>query len=75
MATKPHFIVLCGPTGVGKSRAPQEIFGLREGTYTKIEIDSLIVQNKSYIRGINDLLSTKKESIIDTINQPGIAKK
>jgi ATP-dependent protease HslVU (ClpYQ) ATPase subunit len=49
---KPKFIVLCGPTGVGKSLVPANIFGLiREGIdFIKIEIDSLIVQNENFFK-------------------------
>ncbi len=46
---KPEFIVLCGPTGVGKSAAPKQIFNLQKDKFTKIEIDSLVVQNQLYI--------------------------
>jgi hypothetical protein len=45
----PRFIVLCGPTGVGKGKAPEQIFNLTSENYTKIEIDSLVVQNQLYI--------------------------
>jgi hypothetical protein len=74
---KPKFIVLCGPTGVGKSKAPKAIFGLKEEgkDFTKIEIDSLIVQNKFYKKSINKLWQDKGKLILDTIEQGSEADK
>jgi len=72
---KPKFIVLCGPTGVGKSRVPKEIFGLNEEAYTKIEIDSLIVQNKFYKESINKLWQDKGKLIQDTIDGDSVDAK
>jgi hypothetical protein len=72
---KPKFIVLCGPTGVGKSRVPKEIFDLNEGAYTKIEIDSLIVQNKFYRTAIHNLIKLAGGLIKETIDGKAEDKK
>jgi hypothetical protein len=68
----PRFIVLCGPTGVGKGKAPEQIFNLTSENYTKIEIDSLVVQNQLYISTIytiNKLDSNLIERTIDEKNK------
>ena len=72
---KPKFIVLCGPTGVGKSRVPKEIFGLNQEAYTKIEIDSLIVQNKFYRTAIHNLIKLAGGLIKETIDGKAEDKK
>jgi hypothetical protein len=72
---KPQFIVLCGPTGVGKSRVPKEIFGLNEEAYTKIEIDSLIVQNNFYRAAIHNLIKLAGGLIKETIDGKADDKK
>jgi hypothetical protein len=74
---KPKFIVLCGPTGVGKSKAPKAIFGLKEEgkDFTKIEIDSLIVQNEFYKKSINKLWQDKSKLILDTIDGNSVDEK
>jgi len=72
---KPKFIVLCGPTGVGKSRVPKEIFGLNEEAYTKIEIDSLIVQNNFYRTAIHNLIKLAGGLIKETIDGKAEDKK
>jgi len=64
---KPQFIVLCGPTGVGKSRVPKEIFKLEDKDYTKIEIDTLVVQNQLYISTIYTINKLDENLIVNTI--------
>jgi len=65
----PRFIVLCGPTGVGKGKAPEQIFNLTSENYTKIEIDSLVVQNQLYITTISTINQLDPTLIADTINK------
>jgi hypothetical protein len=65
---KPQFIVLCGPTGVGKSMVPKNIFKLNKEDFIKIEIDSLVVQNKLYTNTIFTINQLDKNLIVNTIN-------
>jgi ATP-dependent protease HslVU (ClpYQ) ATPase subunit len=65
---KPKFIVLCGPTGVGKSMVPKNIFKLNKEDFIKIEIDSLVVQNKLYTNTIFTINQLDKNLIVNTIN-------
>jgi hypothetical protein len=67
--TKPQFIVLCGPTGVGKSMVPEQVFNLKKEDFTKIEIDSLVVQNKLYISTIYTINKLDSSLISRTINK------
>ena len=64
METRPLFILLCGPTGVGKSKVPKEIFNLNTGAYTKIEIDSLIENNKIYTNSISNIIKSLGKDLI-----------
>jgi hypothetical protein len=68
-STKPRFIVLCGPTGVGKSMVPEQIFKLQKEDFTKIEIDSLVVQNQLYISTIYTINKLDPKLISSTINE------
>jgi ABC-type polar amino acid transport system ATPase subunit len=72
---RPQFIVLCGPTGVGKSMVPQQIFKLEERDYTKIEIDSLVVQNQLYTNTIFTINKLDKNLIVNTIKGKDIKKR
>jgi hypothetical protein len=72
---RPQFIVLCGPTGVGKSMVPQQIFKLEERDYTKIEIDSLVVQNQLYTNTIFTINNLDKNLIVNTIKGKDIKKR
>jgi hypothetical protein len=68
-STKPQFIVLCGPTGVGKSMVPEQVFNLKKEDFTKIEIDSLVVQNQLYISTIYTINKLDPKLISTTINE------
>jgi Cdc6-like AAA superfamily ATPase len=68
-STKPRFIVLCGPTGVGKSMVPEQVFNLKKEDFTKIEIDSLVVQNQLYISTIYTINKLSPKLISTTINE------
>jgi hypothetical protein len=69
MKARPQFIIVCGPTGVGKSRVPKEIFNLDEKAYTKLEIDSLIETNTIYTNTISTIIKNLgKKLILKIIN-------
>jgi hypothetical protein len=68
-STEPQFIVLCGPTGVGKSMVPKNIFDLNDNDFIKIEIDSLVVQNQLYISTIYTINRLDSNLIERTINK------
>jgi ATP-dependent protease HslVU (ClpYQ) ATPase subunit len=74
-STKPKFIVLCGPTGVGKSRIPKQIFNLEPKDFTKIEIDSLVVENKLYRTTVYTINKLDPNLIPTTINDKDAEKR
>jgi len=64
---KKKFILLCGPTGVGKSRVPENVATLDRDSFEKIEKDEYVTESEFYRKIISQIIEVLGEDTITGI--------